>query len=152
VKVGSGRQLPKRRNPNKKERNRSGRFFKQTMLTPDALDGDVADKQIALAFHARVTESGHLSTQSQDLLLDCCASLLPRAMRSATALWKAGKALSLVSSPPLVEGESPDTEKPSGGFDAPFSDRLDDLQAAIEPQFCIFSLTLSTVCEYTSRV
>jgi hypothetical protein len=118
------------------------------MLTPDALDGDVADKQIALAFHARVTEKGHLSTQSQDLLLDRGAGLL----RSATALSQAGKALLLVSSPPLVEGESPDTEKPSGGFDAPFSDRFDHLQAAIEPRFYIFSLTLSRVYEYTSRV
>ena len=81
--------------------------FKSTMLTPEPLDGDVADKQIALAFHARVTESAHLSTQSQDLLLDRVAGLLPRGMRSATALSQAGKDLLLVSSPPLVEGEYP---------------------------------------------
>jgi len=122
------------------------------MLTPDALDGDVAGKQIALTFHALVTESGHLSTQRQDLLLDHGAGLLPRAMRSAIALSQAGKAQLLVSSPPLVEGESPDTEKPSSGFDAQFSDRLDHLQAAIEPRFYIFSLTLCTASEYTSRV
>jgi hypothetical protein len=138
--------------PQQKRTQQQRAFFEQTMLTPDALDGDVADKQIARAFHARVTGNRHLSMQSRDLLLDRGAGRLPRAMRSATALSQAGKTLLLVTSPPLVEGESPDTEKSSGGFDAPFSERLDRLQAAIEPRFYIFSLTLSTVCEYTSRV
>jgi hypothetical protein len=106
-------------------------FFEQAVLTPDALQGTMAEGKIELADETASPEGEQLPAQSENLLFDVEGSFAGLAMRSAGKLDEAAQSLPLIAAQPLAYGRNGGLEKTSGGLDAPLPGRLHQTQAMI---------------------
>src|SRR5258708_5235086 len=103
-------------------------FFEQTVLTPNALQGTMAEGKIELADEAANAEGEQLPAQSDDLLFDGGGSFAGLVMRSAEKFEEAARSLLLIAAQPLAHSGDGGLEKTSGGLEAALPGRLHQTQ------------------------
>ena len=106
-------------------------FLRQTMLTPNTLQGTMAEGKIELAEETASAESEQLPAQSDDLLFDVGGSFAGLVMRSAGKFDEAARSLLLITAQPFAHGGDGGLEKTSGGLDAALPSRLHQTQTML---------------------
>lgn len=86
-------------------------LFHQPVLTPDALEGHVGERQIPFALEPLGAEGGELTTQGDDLALQLADDLVGTGMRSAGEFFQSLQAPRFVAPHPLANGGDGGVEK-----------------------------------------
>jgi len=106
-------------------------FLQQTVLTPNTLQGTMAEGKIELADEAASAESEQLPAQSDDLLFDVGGSFAGLVMRSAGKFDEAARSLPLITAQPLAHSGDGGLKKTGRGLDAMLASMSDQAQAMV---------------------
>ncbi|MFZ3277451.1 MAG: hypothetical protein WA182_11170 [Candidatus Sulfotelmatobacter sp.] len=109
----------------------SAAFFEQAVLTPDALQGAMADGQIELADEAPGAESGKRFAQLDQLSFGGRRSFLRLVMTNAGKSEQARRAVLLKAPQPLADGGHSGGKETRGGLDAALLGALDEAQTMV---------------------